>query len=444
MSSEFERLLKRAQEALPAPEPEVTSRARAQALAAVLRRGRFRFRSPLLLAAALAGAVAVGVVVGVLATPSGTAAAGPEGLGFLPERGWSVYQAGTRASVAQPASAIVANVPLHSEDLAGGGASRLPYSTLLALPRNGVVIAADFTLLREHSVFTRRLFRARNLPLSLRDATPVDEFGAEIRPRRPLGQYQLRAAVKGYAVDVSFFFGSVRPSRTLLASAERQLKRLVVEPVEARARFEAPRITAALPSTPVSSAAARLIDRTFRCTLGVVAGTPKLEVGAAAGLRVRGRFERLAQATVDTFPENNFDERDALHIAGMTAGWPPPPSLGGPGGAGASLDQCTPVVATVPLRTSGLRGGPIDGFEDVYECFPVQKTIFVRLRVLFRSPKNLRLSLRGGRSLQARGRITRGELAARTSAGRPLFYAEIFESGKARFFTDRDCVIDPT
>jgi hypothetical protein len=444
MSSEFERLLRQAKEALPGPDAEVTRRARARALAAVLRRGRFRFRSPLTLAAALAAAVAVGVVVGALATPSGSAAEGPDGLGFLPERGWSVYQAGTRASVAQPASAVVANVPLHSEDLAGGGASRLPYSTLLALPRNGVVIAADFTLLREHSSPTRRLFRARSLPLSLRDARPVDEFGADIRPRRPLGQYQLRAAVKGYAVDLSFFFGTARPSQALLASAQRQLERLVVEPVEARPRAQAARVPAALPSTPVASAAARVIDRKFRCNLGVVAGTPKLELGAAAGLRVRGRFERLAQATVITFPENNFDERDSLYIAGITAGWPAPRSLEGPGGLSASLDQCTPVVESVPLRTRGLVGGPIDGFEDTYECFPLQKTIFVRVRAVFRRPTNLRLSLRGGRSLETRGRIIEGALAARTSTGKPIFYAQIFESGKAQLFTEPDCVSDPT
>jgi hypothetical protein len=446
MPSEFERLLRKAQQALPDPDPEVSRRARDKALAASLRRGRLRFRSPFTLAAALITAVALGAVVGALATPSGSAADGATGLGFLPEQGWSVYQTGTRATVARPAYALATNVPLESEDLVDGrpDPSQLPYSTLLTLPPNGVVIVGDFTLLREHSPYTSASFRPRKLPLDLSDAEPDDVFGTQIRPRRPLGQYQLRAAVEGYAVDLRLYFGAARPSEAQLASAQRQLEQLVVEAPPAKPRVDPPRELAGLTSVPTASSAARLIDRTFRCKLGVVAGTPKLEVGAAAGLRARGRLERLAQASVITFPENNFNERDSLYIGGMTAGWPPPPSLGGPGGFGMSLDQCTPVVASVPLRTRGLLGGPIDGFEDTYECFPTTKTIFVRGRVLYRTPKNLRLDLRGGRSLRAVGRITEGVLAARTSNGRPLFYAQIFESGKARFFTHPDCVIDPT
>src|SRR5687768_9365446 len=116
MSSEFERLLRRAQEALPKPDDQTTRRAREKALAAILHGRRLRLRSPLGLAAALVLAVGLGIAVGALATPSGSAADGPAGLGFLPEEGWSVYQAGTRATFARPASAIATNVPLNAED----------------------------------------------------------------------------------------------------------------------------------------------------------------------------------------------------------------------------------------------------------------------------------------------------------------------------------------
>jgi hypothetical protein len=410
-----------------------------------MRRRRSRLRSPLALAAAPALAVGFGVAVGALATPSGTAADGPTGLGFLPVEGWSVYQAGTKATVARPASAIATNVPLDPEDFVDGrpDPSQLPYSTLLTLSRSGVVIVADFTLLREHSVFTGELFRPRKLPLDLRDASPDDEYGTQIRPRRPLGQYQLRAAVKGYAVDLRLYFGTARPSQALLASAQRQLERLVVEPAETRPRVEPPRVLAARPSTPTRSAAARVIDRTFRCNIGRQAGVPKIEVGVAAGTRVRGRLTRLAQATIITFEDNNFKEEDSLHVAGMTAGWPPPATVPGGGGLSISLDQCTPVVGSPPLRPRGLSGGPIDAYEDTYECFPPRR-VLVRTRAVFRRPTNLRFDRRGGRSLGTIGRITRGEIVAATLKGRPIVYAEIFESGKARLFTDADCVPDPT
>ena len=391
MSSEFERLLKQAQKALPQPDSEPTRRAREKALAAVLHRRRLRLRSPLTLAASLLVAVGFGVAVGALATPSGSAAPAATGLGFLPEQGWSVFQDGTRATVARPASAIATNVPLNPEDFVDGrpDPSQLPYSTLLELPRSGIVIVADFTLLREHSVFTGEAFHPRKLPLNLRDAAPEDQFGAEIRPRRPLGQYQLRAAIEGYAVDLRLYFGTARPSQALLASAQRQLERLVVERAEARPQVEPPRALAAAPSVPVGSAAAKVIDRTFRCAIGFLAGTPKLEVSVAAGLRVKGRFTRLAQASIYTTEDNNFRETDSLTVAGVTAGWPPPQGITS-GGLSISLDQCTPIVASVPLTTRGLKSAPIDAFEDKYECFPTQKTILVRTRAVFRRPTNLR------------------------------------------------------
>jgi hypothetical protein len=447
MSSEFERLLRKARETLPEPDAVVTARGREQAVAAAARRRRVRLRSPFTLAAALAVAVGLGIGLGALLTPSGTAAEGPTGLGFLPDQGWSVHQAGTKATVARPASAIATNVPLDPEDFVEGrpDPSQLPYSTLLRLPRNGVVIVADFTLLREHTVVsTRKLFRARTLPLNLRDAAPDDEYGTQIRPGRPLGQYQLRAAVEGYAVDLRFYFGTARPSRALVASAQRQLERLVVAPADQSPTVEPPRELAALPRTPAASVAARVIDRTFRCKLGVVAGTPKIEVSAAAGARANGRFKWLAQASIITFPENSLKEEDSLYIGGITAGWPPPATLPGGGGMTISLDTCTPVVASVPLTTRGLTGGAVDAFEDTYECFPPSKTIFVRTRAVFRKPTNLRFSRRGGPSLGTVGRMTEGVITARTASGKPIFYAQIFESGKARLFTHPDCVPDTT
>jgi hypothetical protein len=444
MSSEFERLLRQAQEALPEPDPEVTRGAREKALAAIVRRRRLRLRSPLALAAALAVALGLGIGVGALATPSGSAADGPTGLGFLPEESWSVYQAGTRATFARPASAIATNVPLNPEDFVDGrpDPSQLPYSTLLALPRNGVVIVADFTLLREHSVFTGKLFRSQKLPLNLRDAAPDDEYGTQIRPRRPLGQYQLRAAVKGYAVDLRFYFGTARPSRALVGATQRQLDRLVVAPAEEDARPEPPRALAYQPTATSGGAAARIIDRTLRCVLSESGGIPKVEVSVAAGLRQNTRFQRMAQATFTTFDQTQFGEDHYLQVAGFTAGWPPPQGIRS-GGLSISLERCTPTVGRPALTSRGLVGGPVDAFEDKYECFP-PKTILIRMRAVFRRPTSLRIDRRGERSLAANARITKGSIVAQTQRGKRIAYAEVFESGKARLFTAPDCVPDPT
>jgi hypothetical protein len=82
------------------------------------------------------------------------------------------------------------------------------------------------------------------------------------------------------------------------------------------------------------------------------------------------------------------------------------------------------VVASVPLRTRGLVGGPVDSFEDTYECFPLAERILLRTRAVFRKPTNLRLDVRGGRSLATIARMREGAIAARQPNGKPIFYAQ--------------------
>ena len=224
MSSDFERRLRQAREVLPGPDEAVTHRARERALAAIGGGRRFRPRSTLALVAALLVATGLGVGVGALVTPSGSAAPAPVGLGFLPERGWSVLQNGAEASLTRPAIAIAANVPLRPDDDPDG----LPYSTLMALPPQGIVIVATITA-RGLDTYHDTTFLARPLPLSLGDVLGF-QFGAQVRPERPLGQYQLRAAVNGHNVDVNVYFGRRPPSPEQIAAAQRQLDRLVVAP----------------------------------------------------------------------------------------------------------------------------------------------------------------------------------------------------------------------
>ncbi len=68
------------------------------------------------------------------------------------------------------------------------------------------------------------------LPLSLREAVPYIRYGGEVRPKRPLGQYELHATVEGYEVEIQAYFGTREPASAVLADAQGQLDRLVVSP----------------------------------------------------------------------------------------------------------------------------------------------------------------------------------------------------------------------
>lgn len=232
MSSELERLLREARGTLPGPGAAATNRARGRALAAIRGKRSFRRRATAAFGAALLAATGLGVGIGALIAPSDTAASGPGGVGFLPERGWNILQNGGDGTPARPAAAIAANVPVRPSDDPDG----LPYATLQALPPDGIVLLAEFVERVEEWRDSR--FPTRALPLRVRDAAPFIEFGVQVRPGRPLGQYQLLAGVNGYNVDVNLYFGTERPSPALLAAAQRQLDRLVVRSAAATERVE--------------------------------------------------------------------------------------------------------------------------------------------------------------------------------------------------------------
>ena len=218
MSPDLERRLREAGEALAGPDAPATTRARGP-------RSPLRRRASILAPGAswrsadALSAVAIGVAIGSFAFAGSGTAGEPRGLGFLPADGWTVLQSGTPATPDRPGIALAANVPLHPQDTVDG----FPYSTLRGLPPHGAVLVASFMRIDGPQ-------DSAHLPLSLRDATPYIRYGGEVRPRRPLGQYELRAFVEGFAVEVQAYFGTREPSDALLAETQRQLDRLVVSP----------------------------------------------------------------------------------------------------------------------------------------------------------------------------------------------------------------------
>jgi hypothetical protein len=175
---------------------------------------RLRLRWTVIAAAvALLVGSGLGFGLGSSITPSGRAGTTFAGFGFLPARGWTVVQSGTLDPTGA-ATAVAATVPLDGDDAPG----EIPRETLRSLPPRGVLIIADFTTRGNAGEDAK--FDVLPLPLQIAAATPVDSDRAE---------YRLRAGVGGYNVETRIYFGTSPPSAQMLARAQSQLSRLVVQ-----------------------------------------------------------------------------------------------------------------------------------------------------------------------------------------------------------------------
>jgi hypothetical protein len=389
------------------------------------------------LAVALVVAIGLGVGLGSLIAPSGTAAPGPIGTGFLPGPGWTVLQTGEDATPERQALAVASNVTLHPEDDARGirGSSGLPYSTLLGLPSTGVVIVALFTR-RESEPWNDEYFPKRELPLRVRDALGSLSHSFQVRPERPLGQYELPATIGGHHVSVHFYFGIQHPSPHLIAAAQQQLDRLVVATMSAE-RAVARRSNSAV-ETSALQAPTRIIDRTLVCS--VADGNPReIQVQALSGTRLFGDRSKWKLR-----PHGAFHDPRAASPAGsqtsawVTAGWPPHEEIGRPPSAVslAYSRRCRPSGSRVPLSRAGLSGGAASPNGDEYDCI-VPGRILVRIKAIFRAPASLSRYRFG--QLAARGAVQEGYLAIRSQSGKQIALATVHESGKARLFVGSTC-----
>jgi hypothetical protein len=451
VSSDFERFLREAREGLPGPDPRVTNEARMRAVFAVRPRRR-RLRAVALLAAALVVTAALGVGVGTLIAPSGTAARGPVGLGFFPEPGWYALQSSARATATSPANAMASNVPFHPDDDVQGSAesSALPYSTLLSLPPNGVVITTTFTL-REGQIWMDAAYPPTTLPLKLTDAFEENRFGEQVRPEEPLGHQSLRASVNGHNVDLHVYFGTPDPPRSLLREAQRQLDRLVVRGANGKSRPTAS-VRAPAPAQRLSSANAVTIDRTLLCTTRTHGGIHEVEARAHDGFRVDGRWAKLSYVTLTSggaggvLSGNQDVSPNAL--AWMTAGqanaettvdsefWTFAVHVAGT--FGYHRTRCQPTKKTVSLARSGLSGGRAGPLGEERDCATPSR-VLLRMRARFASQGPLRGR---GDFISTKVPILDAQLSMRTLSGTPLVYAEVAQSGATRLFGARGCVFD--
>ena len=443
---ELERLLKDARETLPEPGPEASRRARARALAAGRQRRPRRLRAVVLVAVVVVS-VALGVV-GALIAPSGTAARAI-GLGFLPEPGWHALQAATPATPSQPQVAMSANVPFAADDAVLGLAepSGLPYSTLLTLPAKGIVIVATFT---EETSFSlpaasvRLLYPERRTPLRMEDATPIT-FGTQVRPEEPLGQYQLRATIERWSVDVHIYFGTPTPSAPLRAEAQAQLERLVVR----RGRVAAP--ARSRPAATPHASAPAVLDRTVACRPTLIGGIRQIDALAHAGSgRSGANWARPAFAGIRTTYSGAAATAIDEHLVWVSAGRPSahavvPGSFGFVdfpyrlwGTVAINRVLCRTVKTRVALSPRGLQRASVGPLEERWDC-ETPRVVLVRVRAVLRSGSALRSYRNFVRTAVPAMEAT---VVVQTQSGRRLAFARVLEAGRALLYTAPSCLPD--
>jgi hypothetical protein len=182
---------------------------------------------------------------------------------------------------------------------------------------------------------------------------------------------------------------------------------------------------------------ATVVDWTFWCTTAETRGARTIEVTATSGLRRGGRLRWLGQAVVTSGNDLSVPSNPPP-LAAIVAGWPPPPPLTS-GSLGVAARRCTPSRARISLAPGRLVGGTAPAYQtfDQVKCY-APRPVLVRVRAEF--GRNVELQPSRDRSLlQVVARMRKGQLAVRASDGRPLIYAEVFDSGRARLFTARNC-----
>jgi hypothetical protein len=421
--------------------PDEASTARARAL--LVRRiggggdgrGRpwrpFHLRWGLVVALALLLGSAFGFAVGSTNTSSNAASA-PVGLGFLPERGWSVLQTARRATLSQEAIAIAANVPISPDD----AADRLPYSTLLSLPPHGVVLLASFTARGDR--FRDEHFAVSKLPLRLRDAVPGS---IQVRPERPLGHYRLFAGVNGHNVDVAVYFGTPFPRPGLIRTAQRQLDRLVVRSSRRVERVEERAFPIRRAATKVATTVARTaltVDRTFVCTLEAPLGSSR-DLDLVAGPAYVDRFRnfrapafigsssgRVLAGPVSDQANLVFVRARPYYLPGRTVA----------PGVYANTQKCAERNVPVPLSPRGLPEPPVE-FEQDAEC-ALRGRVLVRVRASLQTSAAWRPFQEGYAGVQAN--VREAKLAVRSErTRRPIALIELGPAGKTRFWAVSGC-----
>jgi hypothetical protein len=182
---------------------------------------------------------------------------------------------------------------------------------------------------------------------------------------------------------------------------------------------------------PASGARTRVFDRTVRCTIPLSAGIRIVYAIGQSGVRDQADPSRwFAVASVALTV-------DDATLAGVQAG-APRAERGLPQIQATfwlNMQSCRPAASPVSLAPRRLRGGPLNRIGETYKC-TMPRSIVLRVRAEFPSPVNIR-ARDGVQSSEAP--LRKGFLAIRAEQGKPLLYADVLESGRARLFVASSC-----
>ena len=191
--------------------------------------------------------------------------------------------------------------------------------------------------------------------------------------------------------------------------------------------------------------AARVLDRTFTCSISPRGGLYVVDARAHSGTRLQGRWAKLPYAGLRS---GNFGGASGNMLTWVTSGKPAATTTVDQdfeafdvktfGTVGVRRDACRATAAPVPLTPAGLRGGAAGALGDAYDC-AASRQVVVRFRAELAATGRLK---RGTSFLTVHVPVLRAKLAVRTVSGRPIAYAEVGASGKATLFAGRGCTAD--
>jgi hypothetical protein len=198
------------------------------------------------------------------------------------------------------------------------------------------------------------------------------------------------------------------------------------------------------------AALGKVTDRTLLCSVTAVApGVHQFEIRVHAGFRAdRSSWQNLPFAVVRSgrvvSPAFSLDIAFGWVAAGRVSEKSNLDSEGEVfpavhyGTVALNNRVCKPSSATVPLTTRGLQGGSSGALGDQFDCTSPQR-VLVRLRAVARSVARYYPEQQ---FVKTKATLRTGYIAVRTRAGKPLAFAAVFQSGRARIFTARNCVPD--
>ncbi len=188
-----------------------------------------------------------------------------------------------------------------------------------------------------------------------------------------------------------------------------------------------------------------VLDHTYACAVFVRGGAYLLDARAHAGTRLDGKWARLPYAGVRS---GVFSGGAGNLVAWITSGKPVSTTMidqdydafdvKTSGTVGIRREGCRRTSASIPLSSAGLRGGAAPPLGNEYECF-VPKQVIVRVRASIQGSAALRAGL-DYRTTHVP--IVEAQLAVRTLGGKPLVYADVTRSGRARLFAAKSCSPD--